>query len=102
MSNIYTYILVRKDLPPAVQAVQAAHAAMEMGYKATAPDTPTFLVMLSVNDKVELDYYASELDRYGFSYEMFDEPDYNLGHTALCTYPYEGRIRHLSNLPLYK
>jgi hypothetical protein len=98
--TIYSYILVRKDLNPSVQTVQASHAAMEMGFRREPSEDPVHLVVLGVQDQVELQYYGGELSRNGIPFEMFNEPDYNTGDTALCTYPKRGKINMLSNLTL--
>jgi hypothetical protein len=51
---MHSYIVVRRDLTPSQQAVQAAHAAMEMGFKTQAPASPTHIVLLGVKDQAEL------------------------------------------------
>lgn len=100
MSNHYCYILVRRDLPQAVQVVQAAHAAQEIGYECNRPETPTHFVVLGVSGIKELEFYAKLLEDKTIQYHMFFEPDYDMGHTALCTYPKKGKLDCLSHLIL--
>lgn len=98
--NYYSYILVRRDMPPSVQVVQASHAAMETGFKCPAPPTPTHFVVLGVSGEKELQFYAEYLKAHGIRCEMFFEPDYGWGNTALCTHPIKGKIKELNHLTL--
>lgn len=98
--NYYCYILVRRDLPQAVQTVQAAHAAQEVGYDSPKPATPTHFVVLGVSGIRELEFYASYLRLNDIKLRLFHEPDFDMGHTALCTYPQKGKIGLLSHLTL--
>lgn len=50
----YTYILVRKDISPEQQIVQAGHAALEAGFRFQKPDETSFLVVLQVPDQKAL------------------------------------------------
>lgn len=52
--TVRSYIVVRRDLTPSQQAVQASHAAMEMGFKTQAPSSPTHIVLLGVENQAEL------------------------------------------------
>lgn len=51
--TIRSYIIVRKDLTPSQQAVQAAHAAQEVGFRSDLPESPVHLVLLGVKDAQE-------------------------------------------------
>ena len=98
--NYYCYILVRRDLPTAVQVVQAAHAAQEVGYESQRPMTPTHFVVLGVSGVRELEFYSKLLTDNSIQHHMFFEPDYDTGHTAICTYPKKGKLPILSHLTL--
>jgi hypothetical protein len=98
--TIYSYILVRRDLPHSVQVVQASHAAMETGFAVKKPDSPVHFAVLGVDNQEKLLKYAAMLDKRGYKLELFYEPDYNTGYTALCTHPIEGKIPELGRLEL--
>ncbi len=49
-------------------------------------DTPS-LVLIGVPDKAALEAVIARLNRYGIKSEAFYEPDYDLGLTAVSTYP---------------
>lgn len=98
--NYYCYILVRRDLPQPVQTVQAAHAAQEVGYKCAQPPTPTHFVVLGVSGIRELEFYADLLKEKSIDFHMFHEPDFNTGHTAICTFPSKGKLEMLKHLTL--
>lgn len=89
-------------MPPNIQLVQAAHAAMEVGFQCEAPSSPTHFVVLGVKDQDELLYYKWLIQREDVELHIFHEPDDDLGFTALCTYPKEGKIRCLRNLKLLR
>lgn len=54
MNEPYTYVLIRKDISPEQQLVQAAHAALEAGFSFERPDRTSFLIMLQVQNQEEL------------------------------------------------
>jgi len=76
-------------LPNRVKLVQASHACMEMGFVTKKPDEQVFLIALSVKNEDELKKVSELLEQQGIKFEMFYEPDYNYGYTALCTEPVE-------------
>ena len=45
------------------------------------------LVLIGTPDKSDLETDIARLQRYGIKYEAFYEPDYDLGLTAVATYP---------------
>lgn len=49
-------------------------------------ETPS-LVLVGVPDKAALEAIIERLKRYGIHHETFHEPDYDLGLTAIATYP---------------
>ena len=79
------YVLVRKDLPPAQQAVQACHAVAE--YLLSSPD-PAWknqnLVLLHVPDEAALWALWKRACEYYTGGEYFLEPDLNDQLTAVC------------------
>lgn len=83
----YTYILLRKDLTPVQQIVQASHAALEAGFRFKQPEQTSFLIVLEVDDEADLNRSADMLDMRGIEYYKFFEPDDNMGYSALCTRP---------------
>lgn len=97
--NYYCYILVRRDLPQAVQVVQAAHATQEVGYNIARPPTPTHFVVLGVSGIKELEFYAGFLQEKSVEFHMFYEPDLG-ANTALCTFPKKGKLEMLKHLTL--
>jgi hypothetical protein len=80
------YLLVRRDLPRSVQAVQAAHAAVQYAERRSCEwqgrgiGTPT-IAMLSVADRAELEQWAEKLGRRA---ERFHEPDLDDQMTAVA------------------
>lgn len=83
------YILVRRDLSRSVQAVQAAHAAIELVHAhkelnaSWGPCGPT-IAMLGVADGAELDRWRMRLWKAGAV--VFHEPDLGDVATALAYY----------------
>lgn len=50
----YTYILIRKDISAEQQIVQAAHAALEAGFRFSQPSEVSNLIVLEVANQEEL------------------------------------------------
>lgn len=102
--RLLSYIVVRGDLSPSQQIVQACHAAMEMGISMWGNGQhtigPIHIALLSIENQEGLMKIVKNLERDNVHYELFEEPDDNLGYTALCTYPVEQRNNALSKLPL--
>lgn len=86
-TNKYCYAFVREDLPNVVKLVQTSHACMEMGFVNKKPDEQVFLVVLSVANERALMRVSELLDRKKIKHEIFYEPDFDYGYTALCTEP---------------
>lgn len=87
LDHPYTYVLIRKDISPEQQAVQAAHATLEAGFKFEAPARTSSLIMLEVKDRYELLMAAERLSRRGIEHIVFNEPDFEMGESALATKP---------------
>ena len=94
METEYIYIAVRTDLPLADQVCQVAHAAHLAGKKFPFGDN-THLVLLKVKNEQKLFNLADELDSAGVLFELFYEPDDEMGFTALATQAIIGHQREL-------
>jgi hypothetical protein len=79
------YVVVRRDLSPRMQLVQAVHAGMEAAY--LWPTRAPWLVVLAADNISDLQRIAGELCEAGVRLEMFFEPDDDLGVTAFATEP---------------
>lgn len=79
---------MRRDLPAAQIAVQAAHAAVEAARHFLPPDHdhPHF-VLCRVPSEPELLRAADRLERLGVRFKLFREPDRADEATALATEP---------------
>lgn len=106
----HVYVVVRTDIPPIRQAVQACHAAHEAGASFYRPHggmhftgnelvEPSLkhrgsnLVLLAISSEEELMQLAKDLSETSIRFEMFFEPDYSMGWTALATEPISGKMR---------
>lgn len=99
---IYVYVVVRKDMSPAMQMVQASHAALEAGYKSEKPNVPTHLVLFQLDDEKDLIDCSVDLQMQDIKHEVFFEPDFQLGYTALATLPtYQRNIKAFKGLSLW-
>lgn len=96
--------MVRKDLPPSNQAVQACHAALEIGRNSISAHVEhPHLVLLGVENEKELRSVIQKLVQHEIEHRAFIEPD--LGHqlTAIATVPLSGRQRKFfQQFPLLK
>ena len=100
----YTYILLRKDISPEQQIVQAAHAALEAGFIYKKPDNTSYLIVLEVADEKELLAASQMLEQRGIEHTKFFEPDNGIGYSALCTRPLfeKGEQNFFKRWKLYK
>lgn len=80
------FIAVRNDLPPAIAGVQACHAVARAVAERKLEDD-THFVLVGVPDQNALLRLAQQLDDDFQPYALFEEPDDNLGYTALATPP---------------
>lgn len=87
------YIFIREDLSKPQQIVQASHAALEAGFTFQKPKTTTHIVLIGTKNQAELRETAEYLERHGIEFEMFFEPDYDTGYTAIATRPLFGKER---------
>jgi hypothetical protein len=86
-ADAYVYVLVRADLSLEQQLVQASHAALEAGFEFERPASTANLVLLSVENRGELELAAERLNARGIEHHLFYEPDFGIGHSALATRP---------------
>lgn len=84
------YVLVRKDLAPSYQAVQAGHAVAKWLLHDQSWQNET-LIYLGVRNEEDLTHWAEKLNKKDVSYVMFREPDINNQATALASYN-DGKI----------
>lgn len=99
-----TYVLVREDLALEQQLVQACHAALEAGFAFDAPARTSSLIVCTVPDRNALQAAQQRLARYGIRTQMFFEPDWEMGHSALATEPLTQRKQRfaMSTYPLFR
>ncbi len=90
-------MLVRTDLPPEQQLVQAVHAAYEAGLRlATPPEQDVdYSVVCAVDSEQELAEARARLERHGVQSVLFRDSDIDEQATALCTEPIRGEKRRL-------
>ena len=91
----YMYVLIRTDLTPAQQTVQAIHAGMQAVAQHGGLTHDTRLSLLSVHSLEELEEWARRCHEQGISFELFHEPDHDIGWSALATAPIsaeQGRV----------
>jgi hypothetical protein len=92
--HAYMYVLVRNDLSPAQQAVQASHAAIESGRKFLKDgDEHPSVILCSIKSEAKLMKCADELAAQGIDYTIFKEPDIGNQATALASRPLIGKDR---------
>lgn len=95
MNKPYVYVLVRLDISPEQQIVQAGHAALEAGFAFSHPGQTASLIVLEVKDKDELLAASAHLQGCGIEHQLFFEPDFNMGYSAIATRPVFGSERNL-------
>ena len=99
----YCYVLIREDLSPEQQTVQAIHAAMAATAEHGGLTPDTRLALLSVKDQPHLLTLAGQLEQSGARFSLFEEPDHGIGFSALATAPgFHKDFRLLHRLPLWK
>lgn len=98
------YVVVRTNLPPETQAIQATHAAIEWARKYGNQYVHPTLVVLGVKNKLQLQLLKIKLVLANKDYFEFHEPDYNRGLTAIAIhhYGYSKDERQHSILRKYK
>ena len=90
------YVLVRKDLTPPQQAVQACHAVIELTKRGKLNLTEhPHLVLCGVRDEPRLIREMERLQAAGVSLTPFYEPDRGSELTAVAAGPIEGAGRRI-------
>jgi len=103
MTDEYVYILVRRDLASAYQAVQAAHAAISSCQRGLIGNIRhPILVVATVENEAELLRASVSLTNGGIHHSVFFEDDVK-SYTALATGCVSGELRKVfRNYPLLK
>lgn len=104
----YAYFFTRQDISPEQQIVQTAHAAFQLGVhsqrvidngKADANFVPcqinenidpteTYFTVIGIRDLAALNAVERILEKFGYRYEKFFEPDLKDGEfTSIGVYP---------------
>lgn len=78
------YIIVKSDLSPSQQSVQAIHAALEVTKKQKIPDN-LHLVLCQEKDTDQLSILSIKLQEKGVEIYHFYEPDLNNELTAIAS-----------------
>jgi len=87
------YVLTRRDLSPAQQLVQAAHAVLEHARHIPPTAEHPHLVVAGVDGLPDLCRAADRLRERGVPFVDFREPDINDEPTAIAAGPVRGRDR---------
>ena len=90
MTKRYAYFFTRQDIFREYQLVQTAHAAMKLGFNLNEQEDPdnTYFTCVGVRNLEALEAVEKILQKFGFKYEKFFEPDLNEGeYTALAVHP---------------
>lgn len=98
------YVLVRTDIPVEHQLVQAVHAAAEAARLHYRPEHGiASAIVLQVPTLCALLAAQARLAGKGVATELFFEPDFGIGHSALATAPLlDAERKHLRGWPLWK
>jgi hypothetical protein len=98
------YVLVRTDIAPCQQAVQAAHAAAEAARRFYRPEHGVArLVILALAGPEALERCRAHLLERGIEHEVFFEPDAEMGESAIGTRPlHHAERRALGRYPLWR
>ena len=84
MKKLKLYILVRNDLSPSYQAVQAGHAVAEFCLRGPSTNWENgTLIYLTVQNEEQLYRWKSRLKRRSIKYAEFREPDIGNELTAI-------------------
>lgn len=99
-------MFVRQDISLAQQMVQSNHATFEVARRLPQPqnlDITPSCITIGVPDKTALFRVIEKLRLNSIPHEVFYEPDFNMGLSAVATIPLEqGQRRVLSNYRLWR
>lgn len=104
LTEYYTYVLVRQDIKPEHQIVQACHAALHAGFEFENPGSVPSLIVCSVPNQDKLLEAKMHLEDKGIESYVFHEPCWEMGYSALATMPINSpQVRKaLAKYPLLK
>lgn len=91
----YVYAFIRRDISFAQQLVQVGHAALEVGRAHYRGEEIASFIVLEVPNLQSLEEAARFLSVKGIDHQMFFEPDFDMGHSAIATRPVSGDERKL-------
>jgi len=109
--TFYVYVIVRQDLSPSQQAVQACHACLESGKNFPWAGKHPHLVLVNVPDEPSLERWLHGVRQHDvgtrtslFKVVEFREPDLNNSLTAIAVAGVCGKMlrSYFSALPLAK
>ena len=101
-NNGYIYLFIRRDLSPAQQIIQTAHAIYRIGRGYGQEEYDPYAVLIGVENEKELLDAGRYLLSNGIDHETFYEPDIK-AYTAIATKPLYGDERKpLLNIETYK
>lgn len=88
LDALTVYVFVRQDIPLALQLVQSNHATFLMAaqMKKPAAGTPNMIV-IGMPHLEALKRVVRKLEANAVPSEIFEDPDFNFGATAVVTYP---------------
>jgi hypothetical protein len=97
-------VFVRQDISLAQQIVQSNHATYEVARRYPLnPDIIPSCIVIGVPDKTALYRVIDKLHKNNIPFQAFNEPDYNMGLSAVATAPLDQEQRKvLSNYRLWK
>lgn len=100
----YIYVLVREDISIAQQLVQGCHAASEAGASFNGDLRNSSLIVCTVPDREALIAARARMARYGIRTEMFYEPSWGMGYSALASEPISSKKQRfaMSIYPLFE
>ena len=92
----FMYIFVREDLQPVGKLIQVAHTTHNAGVRfgMLDPDQPPLhFCVFGVKNEQALQAVAWRLNQQGYEFELFFEPDFETGDTAIAVQPQFGTDR---------
>jgi len=92
------YVLVRKDIPANVQAVQGGHAVAEFLLKCAQSWGNDTLVYLGVKNERQLKLWRHKFTSLNIKYASWREPDMNNEMTAIATMASGELLKNLNTL----
>lgn len=85
----YIYCFIRKDISEVQRVIQLGHVCFEAGALWGGDIEPPHMCLFEVEDHAELIEAYKYLNKYKIENEIFYEPAWAMGFTAICTAPIE-------------